>query len=160
DERDDLYSFGVVLQEMLTGQRPHSLTPVPLPRSVPRRVRQAIRRCLESRKENRFASSAEVNAALLTPALAQKSHVFLSGLIVLTASVTILFGIGFWRQIEKQIEPPPRLAIVLPAPVPQKDRMGLILNFQGPLAPVIEKAMIAGGKYTVVDRDYLYSNLA
>jgi len=75
--RSDVWAFGVLLHEMLAGERPfEGQTPFELssailsqpPRRMPRNVSGALavvaRRCLEKEPANRYASGREVEAAL------------------------------------------------------------------------------------------------
>jgi TolB-like protein/Tfp pilus assembly protein PilF len=77
DERADVFSFGVVLYEMLSGQRPFqgsSATetlaailrdaPAPLPPAVPPAAAAVVLRCLEKEPGRRYARGSEVRAAL------------------------------------------------------------------------------------------------
>jgi len=77
DARSDLFSFGVVLYEMLSGQRAFTGTtatdvsaailkedPPPLPSTTPPAVAQLVRRCLEKRPEDRFSSARDLGFAL------------------------------------------------------------------------------------------------
>jgi serine/threonine protein kinase len=78
DHRSDIFSFGAVLYELLTGKRPfHRDTavasvaailrdaPAPLPPEVPSSLRAVVERCLEKERSRRFASATELLAALL-----------------------------------------------------------------------------------------------
>jgi serine/threonine protein kinase len=81
DKRSDLYATGIVLYEMLTGQRPFQgdtvssimkaqlmHTPQPpheLEPSIPAEVSQLILRAMEKQPEARFGSAAEMRRALL-----------------------------------------------------------------------------------------------
>ncbi|MEZ4400958.1 MAG: protein kinase [Kofleriaceae bacterium] len=78
DVRSDLWSMGVVLYELVTGRRPYEAAtitelavllatePVPaLPSTMPRAFAAAVMRCLEKEPRRRFATVAELAAALV-----------------------------------------------------------------------------------------------
>jgi len=75
DGRSDVFSLGVVLWEMLTGQRPfrgdsqietlnailkEEPPPDPAVAALPAEMEQILQRCLEKRKENRYHSAADL----------------------------------------------------------------------------------------------------
>jgi serine/threonine protein kinase/tetratricopeptide (TPR) repeat protein len=75
DERSDIFSYGTVLCEMVNGQRPFSgnsaaevlsavLRDEPPPVKAPDSLAAIVRRCLAKRASDRFASVAELKAAL------------------------------------------------------------------------------------------------
>ncbi len=86
DHRADIYSFGVMLFEMLTGQQPfqaetaellarmHFQAPIPeLPNGDQRELRRVLERCLAKRPEYRFQNFGELRAEL------DRAHIKLAG---------------------------------------------------------------------------------
>ena len=77
DRRADIFSFGVVLYEMLAGQRPFrgktatdtmaailTQEPPPLPEGVPPALQRVVIQCLEKLPERRFSSAHDLALAL------------------------------------------------------------------------------------------------
>lgn len=84
DIRADIFAFGIILHEMLSGRRPfeastpsamsecHRRARPELPAAVPREVRDLVARCLERRRGNRFRDFDELGEALAAASRAAK----------------------------------------------------------------------------------------
>ncbi|MBV9083234.1 MAG: protein kinase [Acidobacteriaceae bacterium] len=120
DHRSDIFSFGIILHELLSGDRPfHSSTraetmaailnqdPPELPPTVPQTLRQIIARCLEKDPANRFQSAKDLSFALIqagnqTQVLTRPLKRFRSlalqiAMAVFIALCGIAIGTLFWR---------------------------------------------------------------
>ena len=77
DSRSDIFSFGIVLYQMLSARNPfqgdydedtvaaiNNLEPTPLPDSVPSDLVQIVSRCLQKKREDRFATTSELLVAI------------------------------------------------------------------------------------------------
>jgi Tol biopolymer transport system component len=115
DHRSDLFSFGVVLHEMLSGRRAfsggssvevmHAILkdePAELPSTVPPALARIVRRCLEKDPDRRFQSTADLGFALhpsapaLPPAAAPKLRDRRKWAAVAGASVTAMGAALLW----------------------------------------------------------------
>jgi Tol biopolymer transport system component len=125
DHRSDLFSFGVVLHEMLSGKRAfsgassvevmHAILkeePAELPASVPPALALIVRRCLEKDPDRRFQSAADLGFALrqsspsLTPAAAPKRRDWLKWAALAAAIIAGTGAALFW--LTRPL-PPPRV---------------------------------------------------
>jgi tetratricopeptide (TPR) repeat protein len=101
DQRADLFNFGLVLYEMLTGKRAFAdisatetsyaiivREPEPLPASVPASLRRLIERCLSKDREQRPASAKEI--ARLLQARAPSKRRWLPALVLLLIPLAVL----------------------------------------------------------------------
>jgi Tol biopolymer transport system component len=135
DKRTDIWAFGCVLFEMLTGTRAFNgettsdmiaaiLERAPdlgmLPRSTPPHVRRVVERCLEKDPKRRARDIADVRAELATPTTAEGESrgspiAVRSALAIITLAAIVLAGTA-WRWRPMAAPPPAPVEFTFGAP--------------------------------------------
>src|SRR4029453_8697911 len=167
DKRADIWAFGLVLHEMLTGERLFAGDSVAetlagvlksdidfskLPASIATAVRQLLRRCLERNPKTRLhdiadarlviddllAGRVEAGGAVTSAAGPERrGHGFF-----LVGGLAALFGLALglattWRPWSKSASPPPALRLEISAPAGTTFGTGLALSPGGPTLPFL-----------------------
>ncbi|MGE0130733.1 MAG: protein kinase [Blastocatellales bacterium] len=139
DQRTDIFSLGVMLYEMITGQRPFQgasnaalydailhHTPVPvtsLRPELPSELQWTIERALEKKTEQRFQTAAELKAALKTlkhesgsgsgatpqPLRQSNRRKWISKAAVIAGLTIALAATGYWRWFGAKKMPQPTM---------------------------------------------------
>ena len=114
EERDDLYSLGIVVYLMLSGHHPYGrlsaeeaaregLKPEK-PKGLSRRQWQVIRRCLSFNRQDRPEDMAEVERLLLTPSpWPVRGALATAAILLLALSVNYFMGDAERREVEQEV---------------------------------------------------------
>jgi tetratricopeptide (TPR) repeat protein len=132
DPPADVFAFGAILYEMLSGRRAFSRAsrmdtafavlneePPALPPGVPKAIERIVRRCLAKDPATRYASGAELEAALTVAAPRPRRLLLDVALLLLAIGITLALSTspalrGWLGQLRGRPEPPVRQLAVLP----------------------------------------------
>jgi hypothetical protein len=176
DHRADLFSLGVLLHEMLTGQVPRGVFDPPSRKSgTDPRFDPIVLRAMQEHPDRRYSSAAEMKAALVPLALPPTLTVTqedgskrglvrrMAAFLLIVAVFAGLGAMGYWMILEKAVPDPgvsspakPAIAVEPAPPVPKP----LTATFRGreyrfvagalTWAAANDAAVAAGGRLSIV----------
>ncbi len=151
DGRADIFSFGVVLHELLSGTRPDSPASVQLPSTVPAYIKAVIQRCLHSDPSGRFASVSELRNALAGPRLMRPVRALTATLAFLLA-LTLSGGFLTWKYSAVVPNPAPAAPASRPPAVETKALPTVAVFVDGSIGDTLAEALVSDGRFQVVER--------
>jgi serine/threonine protein kinase len=160
DARTDIYALGIILYELISGETPSREEPIEFSPSVPEHIQSAILRCTKQDPNDRFASIAEMRAALMQteprphtfrhpggyrPPLQLRPFLLLCLLLTISAAI-LLMNSGLPVTQQGTTKQPVVLA-------PDSPRLPVVaVLMQGAAGDAIRAHFIRGKKFRVVER--------